>query len=175
MMSSLRHQVAAMWQSLRGRHDNALVHHRVTLDHDPAHWSALFFVLEQLQREGRDAEALAVAQRALEREPSHFLALQTAACLSVKLARYGDGEHYVERALNAVPDVRAGSTPALDGFYLITWRAARLFRGRRAPSNPPDTPSWATARYLDDWKEWALGYLAWCKATNAAGRTRAGE
>ena len=175
MTGELKHQVAAMWQALRGRPASAFAHHRATLDVDPAHWSALFFVLEQLRREGRDAEALAVAQRALESDPSHFMALQAAACLSVKLGRHAEGRNYVERGLAALPDVGAGSTPVVDRVYLMAWRLARLVRGRRAPSSPPEALSLTTARYLDDWKQWAVGYLAWHDATTASGNTSARE
>lgn len=170
---SLKHQAAAMWHMIRGRHDNALAQHHATLEDDPTHWSALFFVVERLRREGRDAEALAAAQRALESQPAHFLALQTAACLSVKLGRHNDAKDYVERGLKALPDVRPGSRSVLDVFFLLVWRVARLVRGRRAPGTPPEALASATARYLDDWKEWALAYLAWRKATNAAEHTSA--
>jgi hypothetical protein len=161
----LRHEVAAMWHTLRGNHGGAFAEHRATLERDPAHWSALFCVLDQLQREGRDAEALAEAERALEAEPSHFLALQTAACLSVRLGRHADGRRYVERGLAAMPAIPAGSTPMLDRAYLIASRVARLIRGRRTSNSQPEVPSVTTARYLDDWKEWAVGYLKWHQAS----------
>jgi hypothetical protein len=171
----LRHEVAAMWHTLRGNHGGAFAEHRATLERDPAHWSALFFVLDQLRRDGRDAEALTVAERALEAEPSHFLALQTAACLAVKLGRYADGRRYVERGLVAMPVVHAGSTPVLDRIYLVAWRAPRLVRGRRAVNSPPEVPSLTTARYLDDWKTWAVEYLKWHEAAAASESTRARE
>ena len=168
MAVRMRHEVAAVWHALRGRQDRALAHHRATLDHDPANWSALFFVLDHLRREGRDAEALAVAQRALEAEPKHFMALQTAACLSVKLGRYAEGKSFAQRGLDALPDVRAGAPSVADSAYRIAWWAARLVRGRKDSAVPPEPLSVATARYLDDWKQWALGYIAWHDSTNAA-------
>ena len=168
MAGRIRHEVAAVWHALRGRQDSALAHHRATLDHDPANWSALFFVLEHLRLEGRDTEALAVAERALEAEPKHFMALQTAACLSVTLGRYAEGKSFAQRGLDALPDVRAGSPSVADSAYLIAWWAARLVRGRKDSAVPPEPLSVATARYLDDWKQWALGYIAWHDSTNAA-------
>lgn len=173
MLSSLKHQLAAIWHTLRGRHSNALAHHHATLDHDPAHWSALYAAVAQLRREGRDTEALAVAERALASEPSHFLALQTAACLSVKLARYHDAKRHVERALDAMPAIRPGSWALHDMFVLLAWRIARLVRGERASRNPPEPLWFVTARYLDDWKQWASDYLAWYQVTYSAGQTSA--
>ncbi len=171
MAGRMRHEIAAVWHAVRGRQDSALAHHRATLDHDPANWSALFFVLGDLRRKGRDTEALAVAQRALEAEPKHFMALQTATCLSVKLGRYAEGKGFAQRGLDALPDVRAGSPSVADSAYRIAWWVARLVRSRKNPAVPPEPLNVATARYLADWKQWALGYIAWHDSTNPADKT----
>ena len=171
-----KHHVAAMWHTLRGRRDHALAHYTAVLDQEPADWSALYFVLERLRGVGRDADALDAAQRALCSEPDHFLALKTAACLSVKLGRYADAKDYVERSLAALPDIRAGSMPILDSFSLVAHRVARLLRRSRAlTSSPPKVPSWAAERELEDWKRWASGYLTWHAARTSGGGTDAGE
>ena len=171
-----RHRVAAMWQTLRGERDQALPHYTAILDQEPADWSALHFVVQHLRRVGRDADALEAAQRAIGTEPDHFLALQTAACLSVKLGRYADAKEYAERSLEALPSIRSGSMPILDRLYLIAYRLARLLRRPKAmTSSSPEVPSSATERSLEDWKRWASGYLAWHAATTSGGGTDAGE
>ena len=72
--------MAGMWQTFRGKRDNAVAHYVLllsrTLQTGPPSTSCCSACKVQA-----NAEALEVAQRALGTEPDHFLALQTAACL----------------------------------------------------------------------------------------------
>jgi tetratricopeptide (TPR) repeat protein len=171
-----KRQLAGLWHSLRGRREQAFADYTAVLDQAPADFTALYTVLQHLQRKGQDEEALHVAERALAKEPDHFLALQTAACLSVKLDRLSDAKEYTERSLEAMPDVRAGSTPILDGFANAALWVARLLRRPRAMgSSPPEVPSSATERELGNWRRWATGYLAWYAAQTASGDPEDGE
>jgi tetratricopeptide (TPR) repeat protein len=152
-----------MWSDPLGKRGRSIAHYRTVLEREPADWSALCFVLRHLQSAGRDAEALDTAERALEAEPDHFLALQTAACLAVKLGRYQDAKDYVERSVAAVPEIHPDSVPsrAFDGLMSLVWRAGRIVRGARVLAGPPTPPSWGAACELEEWKVWARRYLAW--------------
>ena len=159
---------------LRGpmaRDGETVAHYRAVLDRNPTDFTGLYVVLRELGAAGRDAEALEVAGRALERDPHHLLALGTAACLAVRLGRYDEAKGYTERVLLADPEIRPESPPfrLLDGLFHLVWWAGRLVRPTRACKRPPDPPSWRAACELEEWKVWGRRYLAWHASASGPG------
>ena len=168
-------ELSATWNWYHGNRVVAMLQNEALLEKEPTNWAALYFVLTQLQSEGRDVEALAIAVRALEKDPSCFFALQRAATSSVTLGRHEEARAFVERALVASPDYSGLGLRFLDSVAYLVWRLARLLKRPKALSEPFEAPSLEASRALHHWMEWARGYVAWHKGRSEAGKMSSKE
>jgi len=129
---------------------------------DPRDSFALFMLTQCHERQGRHAEALATAMKAVALDPGDYMALRSMASACVNTGDPHTAKLYVERALAAKPPTMSGrEVRFLIGFSRVVVAILRLvprYRKRVRPLASADFDLKPDAR---EWRTWAHKYLAW--------------
>lgn len=166
----LRLNLTASRRLGRGDYSGAADCYREILTADPEQWSVLLLLSYCHECEGKHAEALAAAMKAVEIDPDNFLTLRALAQAFVSTGDHHSARLYVERALRAAPLPSPGVDERF--FYMLARVCVSLLRlvPRYRKRISPDAPSGLYARrHVQEWKEWAQRYLAWHDATFGPG------
>jgi tetratricopeptide (TPR) repeat protein len=149
-----------------GDYSGAAEFYREILAVDPTQWSVLLLLAYCHECDGKHAEALAAAMRAVEADPDNFLTLRALASAYINTGEHRSAKVYVERALVAAPL----PAPALDerffyGVARLFVRILRLVPRYRKRISPDEVSSLFARRHVQEWTAWAKTYLAWHSAT----------
>jgi len=141
---------------------------------DPNDSFAWLMLAEWHEREGRLAEALGAAQRAVELQPAEFYGLRTAARICCALGEHDRARDYVTTALENPPGQPFGLV-ARAFFQATRWA---LYWARRLPffRRPLDgkalrsfDPVQQSKDDYQEWEKWARKYLHWLSSQTAGG------
>ena len=163
----------------RGDYKGAIARYKQILQLKSDDWVSLVLLAQCYESDGNMSDALAVAIRAVEIEPMNFLTLKTAARLSAKSSEYNLAKAYVEQALRHMPNE---SLERRRLFYylsqIIFWtlrQVARVpFLGNRINKQAvadlkPDQMVARELQEIQEWREWAHGYLEWYEKSFGVG------
>lgn len=121
--NAIAHENLGSALDLKGRHDDAIAHHRRAVEIKPDYGPAFNSVGSYLLLAGRVGEAIPLFQKALEIMPANAVAHSNLANCFLKTAQFDDAIAHFRRAIEITPDF-AGAEANLGGAFLLTGRAA---------------------------------------------------
>lgn len=166
---------ATAWNAI-GRREAALAVYREILESEPDHSTALYYVLRSCRERARVAEVLEIAQRALDRDPGDFGALDALAWAHITQGDHRRAKVVVHRALGSLAHLESTKDRTLSripGWLLWTLRVATtalsLFPTKLPRGDPRVVLARNLAREMRQWRAWAREYLAWCETKAGPG------
>jgi len=150
----------------RGQHAIAVSEYRRVLQSNPSQFTALAKVLEDCRARGDAAEAIVLANRALDRDGTNFIALDGLAWALLKQGDHHQAKTAIERGLKAIDRLDAAEvfrslfvrTMASVGRLVLRLPGLR----KRYPHLRSNSEMEAkAAEGLAEWRARALEYLAW--------------
>ena len=154
-------RIRALMLDVRGHKALALTEYRRVLESDPSQFTALVTVLEDCRKRGDAGEAIVLANRALARDATNFMALDGLAWAYLKQGDHHQAKAAIERALQAIDRLDIGEV--FRSARIMIWVVRLVLRvpglRRRYPpallrSNPEMEAQ--AARGIAEWKTWAL-------------------
>lgn len=163
-MAGWRRQIKA--SSLVGRGDYAAAGaiFREIVAEDPSDGYAVFMIAMCYEQEGRLFEARPWAEASVRALPDNLYALQAAARLAIANDDHDKATDYVLRALalpEVVTEMPKAAVPRPLMWLIRALRHVPFLRRRISPAAIESLEPGSLALELQEWKEWAQGYLAW--------------
>lgn len=154
-------QLRAAILTTRGRMADAARLYREVLEREPAHNPGLLIVLADCRQRGAVDRAIDIAERALQIEPNHFVALQTLGWAHVLRGNHGAARPVIARALAEYRRQRLADSPrvlgSMDAAVGLISRLSWL--SHRAQRSSSVSLAERAAEPLKAWKDWAEQYV----------------
>ncbi len=160
----------ASWCHGRGDFAAAAPMYESLVRADPTDAYSAFMLASCCEAQERVTDGLEWADVAATRLPDSLAALQLAARLAIAAGHHERATDYVVRAL-ALPEVRAempreALVPRPIMWLLRTMSYLPFLRRRLRPAALAQLEPGHQAAKLQEWKEWAMSYVAWRSGTD---------
>jgi tetratricopeptide (TPR) repeat protein len=169
-MSNTVSHLRATLLTVRGHQEAAIGLYRHILESEPVDPAALISVLQHCRAQARVEEAVAVATRALDHDPNHFIALDGLAWAYLQRGEHDRAMPVVAHAIRSFDALNLGAptgrglrmTMGITRMLLHVVRACSpTMRRRYANLRSSDDAVASASSGLSEWRTWATGYLDW--------------